>query len=157
MSLNSVLSSSPEIKFLGVWKSLSKSMPGSLAARLLLGREKPWERGCVRGRKVWKVVHWRFISTGVLLGENKDLLCASSMHQWKFLNSRSWSENTISANRKKRSLYFFGVLNQLTQSWWVMSLVKTRWRESMNKPFQREVFIDSMRIEGAELKFCLCS
>lgn len=110
-------------------------MPGSLAARLLLGREKPWVRVCIRVRKVWKVVHWRFISTGLLLGENKDLLSARSMHKWKFMNSGSWSENTIPANRRKRSLYLFGVLNQLTQSWWVISLVETWCCEKLKKNF----------------------
>ena len=124
----------------------------------LIGREKPWERGYVQGRKVWKVVHWRFISTRDLLGEIKDFLSARFMHQWKFMNSRSWSENTISANRRNNSLYLFGCFEPAdTELIWVMSLVKTWWCENMNKLFQREVFIDSMRIEGAELKFCLCS
>ena len=42
------------------------------------------------------------------------------------------------------------------ESEWVKSLMETWKCKTMNKLFEQEVFIDSMRIE-AELKFCLCS
>ena len=51
--LNSLLNSSPLIKCYlitpnssGSWKSRDRPMPGSFLARLLLGGEKPCERGC---------------------------------------------------------------------------------------------------------------
>ena len=43
------------------------------------------------------------------------------------------------------------------ESEWVKSLMETWKCKNMNKLFEQEVFIDSMRIEDAELKFCLCS